>query len=256
MRTGTPYAKMAAVWDHLGQSEHSTRMVDYTLKIFRQQHFRPTTGLDLCCGTGTAIELFLKNGMIMSGLDGSPAMIAEAAAKLKGRGVRLYHKVLPGFRLLPDKDSRGNVTFDFVTSYYDSLNYLTSERDLKTTFRAVANHLNPGGYFVFDMNTPAALKHGWDYNINADVRDDIAWVWKSEYNPRTTTAIMYTTTFVKEGVGWRRFDENHSERAYSNTTLKRLLRESGFVVKGFYKCHTFEPPARDTFRICAVAKKK
>ena len=114
MTRTTPYAKMAAIWDHMGQDDHSRKMVDYTGLIFKRFGIAPTTGLDLCCGTGTAIGLLLGRGYIMSGLDGSSHMLALAAKKLKGRGVRLYHKTLPRFRLLSTVSSRKNVAFDFV----------------------------------------------------------------------------------------------------------------------------------------------
>jgi len=257
MSKSLPYAKLAAVWDLIGQDQHSIKMVEYTDMIFKRFGITPTTGLDLCCGTGTAISLLLDRGYIMSGLDGSSPMLASAAKKLKGRGVKLYHKTLPRFRLLSTVDSRQSMAYDFVTCFYDSLNYITSERDLGATFRSVGNHLNKGGWFIFDMNTPAALKNVWGSQVHAEARrDDIAWVWKNSYNPRTTSALLQTTTFVKEGAHWRRIDEDHLERGYSNTTIKRLLREAGFVIKGYYSCHTFEPPQRDSFRICAVARRK
>ena len=256
MNRSTPYTQLANVWDDMGQDEHSMKMADYTLKIMRKHKIKATFGLDLCCGTGTAIKLFLDEGFVMAGLDGSPEMLAVAARKLHRRGVRLYQKQLPKFRLLSDNDSRSNVTFDFVTSFYDSLNYLTSTRELGTCFKSVADHLHRGGWFIFDMNTPTALRTIWGGQTYAEARDDIAWVWRNDFNPRTNTALCRTTTFVKEGKLWRRFDEDHYERGYTNTVIRSLLREAGFVVKGFYRCYRFDAPTKSTYRICAVARKK
>ena len=54
---------------------------------------------------------------------------------------------------------------------------------------------------------------------------------------------------------WERFDEEHVERAYDNKTIRRLIREAGFVIKGYYRCFSFERPKKDSYRICVVAKK-
>ena len=256
MSTNKPYTQLPAVWDQMGQDRHSIKMVSYTLEIMKRHKIRATTGLDLCCGTGTAINLFLDHGFIMAGLDGSPEMIAFAAKKLRGRGVRLYQKMLPKFRLIPDDNSRGTVRFDFVTSFYDSLNYMLTPEDLGQTFKSVANHLNDGGWFIFDMNTKEALTNIWGGHVYADSRDDLAWIWKNDFDPRTARATCLTTTFVREGSSWRRFDENHTEAAYSNTRIKHLLKEAGFRVKEFYECYRFTRPNRDTLRICAVAQRK
>lgn len=40
-----------------------------------------------------------------------------------------------------------------VISVCDSMNYLTDEEDLEYLFALVNNYLDPGGLFIFDMNT-------------------------------------------------------------------------------------------------------
>ncbi len=251
-----PYQRFASVYDQMGADAHSRKMTEYCFRIFRKFDIKPVTGLDLCCGTGTAVHLFSERGILMSGLDRSPQMLAVAAKKLKGHRVTLYQKELPTFRLLDTTNSRILRRFDVVTSFYDSLNYLTSQRELKATFRSVSRHLVPGGWFIFDMNTEEALKILWDAQVFADARESLAWIWKNEYHPRTKSATCRTIFFRPAGKLWERFEEIHVEKAYENRTLQRLLREVGFTVKGFYKCHTFDKPTKNTYRICAVAQKK
>lgn len=249
-----PYSKLAIIYDQMGQDRHSRQMVLYTQELFERLDISPRTGLDLCCGTGTALQLFHDAGYRMAGLDGSSAMLACAASKLKGLGIKLYHKKLPRFRLLDESDSSKVVQFDFVTSFYDSLNYLTKVRDLEAAFRSVRRHLKPGGLFVFDMNTPRALQVIWDEQTYADSRDDIAWVWKNDYDPKRKMAACYATCFYKKRDKWHRFDEVHWERGYSNEQIKRLLHRAGFRIRGFYKCGTFRRPGPKTYRIAVVAE--
>jgi SAM-dependent methyltransferase len=256
MRTGKPYTRFAQVYDLMGADRHSAKMVEYSFKIFRRFNIKATCGLDLCCGTGTAISLFLDQRLQMSGMDQSAAMLALAARKLKGKGVKLYQKSLPRFKILRDSDSRKTRKFDLITCFYDSLNYLKNARELKTAFRSVYNHLHKGGWFIFDMNTPAALKIIWGGQVYADAKDNLAWVWKNTYHEKTRSATCHATFFVKQDKSWERFDEEHVERAYDNAILIRLLREAGFQIKGFYRCFGFVQPKRGTYRICGVAKRQ
>ena len=255
MRIGKPYTRFASVYDLMGADRHSAKMVAYSFEIFRRFKIRPVGGLDVCCGTGTAISLFSDQGLHMSGLDLSAAMLALAAKKLKGRGVKLYQKSLPKFKILESEDSSQVRKFDLITCFYDALNYLKSARELKAAFRSVYDHLCEGGWFIFDMNTPAALKILWDGQVYADARDDMAWVWKNTYHKKTQSATLQATFFVKRDKLWERFDEEHIEKAYANATVIRLLREVGFQVQGFYRCFSFEKPKKGTYRICGVAKR-
>jgi SAM-dependent methyltransferase len=253
-----PYTSFARVYDLMGADRHSAKMVEYTFKIIRKFDIRVSGGLDLCCGTGTAISLFLDQGLEMSGLDQSAPMLAVAAKKLKGRKVKLYQKSLPKFRILQTDDSRRVRKFDLITCFYDSLNYLKNSRELKGAFRSVCSHLNKDGWFIFVMNTPAALKTIWDKQVYADAKDDLAWVWKNSYHEKTMSATCRTTFFAPPKAGgklWERFDEEHTERAYDNKTVLKLLREVGFEVKGFYRCFSFERPKKGTYRICGVVRR-
>lgn len=249
------YHRFAEVYDLMGADEHSVRMVEYTFKIFEKFTIPHGYGLDLCCGTGTALELFSSAGLSMAGLDGSARMLAVAAAKVRGRKITLFHKKLPRFKLVTTGTSGLRCQFDFITSFYDSLNYLHSQASLKLAFDFVHRHLHDNGWFIFDMNTLMGLRTIWDGQVYADARKDLAWIWRNDFDPKTDSATCRTTFFVRRGKTWERFDEDHVERAFPNSIIRRLLKEAGFVVKGFYECFTFRSAGRKTTRICVVARK-
>ncbi|UCD64773.1 MAG: class I SAM-dependent methyltransferase [Candidatus Zixiibacteriota bacterium] len=251
----TPYDRFADVYDRMGADEFSIKMTEYCLKIFRRFKIRPETGLDVCCGTGSAIKCFVEKGIAMSGLDGSASMLAVAARKLKGQRVTLYQRPLPRFRLYEFASARKTRRFDLVTCFFDSLNYLKNERELKTAFKSVYHHLNRAGWFIFDMNTPAAMKILWGGQIFTKAADDLYTVWKNEYFPKTKSATCHATFFRKKGKLWERFDEVHVERAYDNRIIMKALRDSGFRIMGFYRCFSFEKPRRGTYRICGIGKR-
>lgn len=249
------YNKFAKVYDRMGADRHSERMVEYCQEIFEAYNIKPQNGLDLCCGTGTAIKLFSQLGIKMSGLDQSASMLAMAAKKLKREKSPLYQKSLPKFKLIDKNNSRKTTKFDLITSFYDSLNYLKNERDLKAAFKSVYQHLEPGGWFIFDMNTPESLKTLWDEHTYAGVKSDMGWIWLNEYDAKKKRAACHATFFKKNGKLYERFDETHYEYGYSNTVIKRFLKESGFSVKGFFECYGFDKPEKKSYRICVICQR-
>lgn len=244
----------ASVYDAMGADSFSRRMAAYCVEeLFPRFQINPVSGLDLCCGTGTAIELFADHGIPMAGLDQSSAMLAMAARKLAGRKITLYRKDLPKFRLT-GADGRSVRCFDLVTSFYDSLNYQITRRDLLAAFRSVRHHLNPDGWFIFDLNTEAAYQAIWVEGVNAGQRESFAWIWTTNYNATKKLAHCETTFFLKKGVHWRRVSETHFERAYSIAELRELLGMAGFQLKGLFRCLTLDKAKPGDFRVCIVAK--
>ena len=256
LRRYKPYTRLAEFWDKIGQDRFSARMADYTLQILKRLKFQPRSILDLCCGTGTAALMLAKKGLEVYGLDGSSEMLRLAGNKAKKEkaSVTFVHQRLPGFEIRR-KGGLGIKTFDLVTSFYDSLNYLLKEEDLKACFRAVNVHLNPGGLFVFDMNTKEALKYLWGDKIYARCRDDIAWIWQSLFYERASQADLRAVCFVRKGKHWERFEEVHTEKAYPVNTIKSQLHSAGFRVEHIYDCLKFTKPARKAYRIAVVARK-
>ncbi|MFH1686912.1 MAG: class I SAM-dependent methyltransferase [bacterium] len=253
--TSPPYSQLALIWDHMRQDSHSKHMVPYAQEVLRRLKAKPQSALDLCCGTGSAIELMIAAGIPTDGLDQSAAMLAMAARKLKGRGVTLYRKSLPDFRIPIGRDATRMRQYDLITCFFDSLNYLTKAADLQKAFRCVKRHLAPGGVFIFDMNTPHALQTIWDEQVYADARDDLGWVWKNHYDPGRRLATCEATCFYKKGTAWHRFDEVHYERGYDNEQIKRMLITAGLKIRGFWKCHTFSRPTKITYRIAVAAQR-
>jgi len=251
-----PYEKFAYVYDRMGADLHSVKMTDYTFRIIRKFDIEVTDLLDLCCGTGAALKIFHERGYNVCGLDGSAAMLAMAGKKLRGEKIPLIKQSLPRFSIPEKNKSPKTRQFDLVTCYFDSLNYLKNKIELKAVFRSVSRHLRPGGWFVFDMNTPEALKTLWGAQCYAGAEDNLAWIFQNDYNPHKPSAACHVTLFVRENGEWERWEECHTEYGYENPVIKKFLRDSGFIIKGFYTCFTFDNPGKKTTRIAVVARKK
>ena len=105
------------------------------------------TVLEIACGTGT-LSGKLAASYEVAGLDRSKPMLALARKKLPH--VRFYQQDMTDFRLAR--------RFDVIFCAFDSINHLLRFTDWERTFRRVAAHLNPGGLFLFDVNTIGKLQ--------------------------------------------------------------------------------------------------
>jgi SAM-dependent methyltransferase len=107
-----------------------------------------TSLLELGCGTGTMLEGLGRLGRL-TGIDRSPEMLAIARAKVPT--ARLLEADITEFDL--------GARFDVVICVFDTINHVTSFDGWRALFRCAHEHLEPGGIFIFDVNTPAKL-HG------------------------------------------------------------------------------------------------
>jgi SAM-dependent methyltransferase len=121
------------------------------------EHFniQGRTFADIACGTGRfALEL-AKQGYKGIGLDLSPAMIAIAHERIAKETLALTFEV---------QDMRGfqfRSPVDFITCWYDSLNYLGSLEEVKTFFESCYRALELRGCLLFDIETCVAFQYRW-----------------------------------------------------------------------------------------------
>ena len=245
----TAYEKFARVYDRMGSDKFSVRMFVYTQQILTRLKYQPKSVLDLACGTGTAAMLWAANDVVALGIDGSAQMLTMARRKAREKKVRIRftRQPLTSF-ILPHP-------VDLVTCYYDSINYLLTPKDLTACFRSAHRALNPGGYFIFDVNTVAAMKVIWGSQVYAGETPDLAWIWRNCYSPRSKTAELRATFFERKGTKWERFDELHVERGYTPTEIRQALQAAGFDLTRVYECFTFKKPERKSLRIAVIARK-
>ncbi|MFH1701303.1 MAG: class I SAM-dependent methyltransferase [Candidatus Zixiibacteriota bacterium] len=243
------YSKFAHIYDKIEWDNFSVKMFYYTKRILSRLHYRPKSILELACGTGTAAVMWAKENMQVFGIDASADMLTMAGQKEKREKVKLILSQSPMTSFsIPQQ-------VDLVTCYFDSLNYVLSLGELKKVFTCVHRALYPGGYFIFDVNTPEAMKVLWGSEIYADETNDVAWIWKNCYYPRAKQAEVKATFFVRKGNIWERFDEIHAERGYTATEVRAVSWASGFKLINLYDCLKFSKPKRNSMRIAAVVQK-
>ena len=174
--------------------------------------------LDMGCGTGTMMKL-LEDDFEIDGFDLSPDMLAMARNKVKGD---LYCLDMRSFDM--------HKSYDAIISSGDSLSYILDTEELKDIFKNVANNLNEGGIFIFDLNTFYKFQNMEEVYI--DETENVFYIWENFFDEEERLNYYDINFFVKEENGtYRRFIENHVECAHDIKTVKNYLEGCGFRVE-------------------------
>ena len=243
------YTDFAAIYDRL-----MTADVDYSAwcvyleKLFEKNGCEPSLILELGCGTGSMTAALAKRGYSMIGLDISTDMLNIAGQKARDAELDILYlnQDMADFELYG--------TVDAVVCTLDGLNYLTEDGDLERTFSLVQLYLNPGGIFVFDMNTEHKIRDIIAPQTFLYDTEDVFYTWQSELDGDLCE--YYLTFFVREGNGtYHRFDETHTQRIYTPGMVERALASSGLELTGCYEALTLEAAGADCERIFYTAVK-
>lgn len=244
-----PYGVFAAYYDKLMADVDYAGRAAYLNEIFRRHGLRPGLLLDLGCGTGSLSLEMVRQGLDVIGVDRSPQMLSEASRKAGSTNGRALF-ICQDMRAL---DLYGTV--DAAVCALDGINHITSPKDLGRVFARVSLFLNPGGLFVFDLNTPYKFRHVLGNNAFVYDTDQVYCVWQNSLNTRTGLCRFYLTFFERQGEIYRRSDEQFSERAYSTDRIRRLLSQAGLILEAVYADRAFDPPQETAERAVYVARR-
>lgn len=241
-----PFTKIGPYYDQLMSFVNYPAWVSYIEKILILNTINEREILDLACGTGICLELWLKKGYTVIGLDASPGMLEICRKRLID---------YPGFRLIAG-DMR-NFTLPnrvpIITCLYDSFNYLLTEVELFNCFKCVYDCLTDNGIFIFDMNTIHTLQDGWGNQTFTRRDDSISSVWANTFDPQTLISSLKLTLTIYENGSEKVLKEFHQERGYALIELGNLLSNAGFKFS-LYRHLTFIPAGESDLRIMGVAR--
>jgi SAM-dependent methyltransferase len=110
--------------------------------------------LELAAGTGRVALFLARAGIDVVALDSAPAMLRRLQAAVDGDGslaarVKVIEADMRGFRL----DQRFGLVFCAINSFQ----HLLTTDDQLAALRCVRAHLSPGGIFVAELRSPAAV---------------------------------------------------------------------------------------------------
>ena len=242
------YHALAASYDRLTNDVDYVSTVDFYMQILEKEGLKPRTAVDLACGTGSVALLLARKGMKVVGVDLSEDMLVVASQKAQEcpNAPMFICQSLQQLQL-----GRG---VDLAVCALDSLDYITDPADCALAIKRVYKALNPGGCFIFDVNTPEKLK-AMDGQVFLDEDQDVYCVWRGEFDHETNICSYGMDLFQRQGKVWLRSFEEHREYAYSAQQLLGYLKAAGFTHIQVYADRLFEPPRAGEQRIYFKARK-
>ena len=242
------YHALAASYDRLTNDVDYEATVEFYMQILEREGLKPRTVLDLACGTGSVTKILAEKGFSVTGVDMSEEMLTEA-----------FQKVLdipnpPRFICQKLQELYVPRGVDLAVCALDSLDYITNPDDCAEAIRRTYKALNPGGIFIFDVNTPEKLR-AMDDQIFLDEDDDVYCVWRGEFDEDTNICTYAMDLFQRSGNVWQRSYEEHCEYAYSQQQLMTFLKAAGFTRIEVYGDRKFEAPGAGEQRMYFKARK-
>ena len=242
------YHALADSYDRLTNDVDYRATVDFYFDILAREGIMPRTAVDLACGTGSVALLLAEKGLQVTAVDLSEEMLTVASQKAQ----ELEDQ--PAFVCQPLQELRLPRGVDLAVCALDSLDYITDPADCAEAILRVYKVLNPGGIFIFDVNTPEKLR-AMDGQVFLDEDEDVYCVWRGEFDEETNICSYGMDLFQRRGDVWVRSFEEHREYAYSIEQLKDYLKAAGFTHIRVYADRRFEEPAPGEQRIYFKAHK-
>lgn len=245
------YTSFARVYDTFMDNVPYEEWSEYVAGILREYGITDGLLLDLGCGTGSLTELLAGKGYDMIGVDYSEEMleIAREKKETSGRDILYLLQDMREFELYG--------TVRGIVSICDSMNYLMTEEDLLEVFRLVNNYLDPGGIFIFDLNTLYKYRELLGDATIAENREACSFIWENTWYEEEQVNEYDLTIFEREEDGrFRKYEETHFQKAYSVERIIELIKAAGMEFLAVYDAFTKDAPGPESERIYFVAREK
>lgn len=245
------YKSFAAVYDTFMDNIPYEDWCHYLCGLLEEHGVSKGLVLELGCGTGSMTELLAQEGYDMIGVDSSEEMLQLALEKrdVSGRSILYLLQDMREFELYG--------TVGAVVSTCDSMNYILEYDDFVRVLSLVNNYLDPGGVFIFDLNTEYKYREILGRSTIAEERENSSFIWENDYDEETRINEYDLTLFIQEGEKdaglHRKYKETHYQRAYSLDEVKNAIEQAGMNFIAVYDAFTKKKPGKESERIYVVA---
>ncbi len=242
------YHALASSYDRLTNDVDYEKIVDFYHAILAREGVTPRSAIDLACGTGSVALVLARRGYRVVGADMSEEMLTVAAQRAQEADLPIQ------WTLQLMQELRLPRAVDLAVCALDGLDYILEPADCKEAICRVYRALNPGGIFIFDVNTPEKLR-SMDGQVFLDEDEDVYCVWRGEFDVQSNICSYGMDLFQRDGGIWHRSFEEHREYAYSARQLTEFLKSAGFTHIRIYGDGRMEAPKQGEQRIYFSARK-
>ena len=231
----------AAVYDRLF-GDFSALLAPYLHQYF-VRHTAPggdRSLLDLCCGTGIVARYFVEQGVRVVGLDASEPMIRRAIASMRDdvEAGRAEFIVADAGELSLDRRVDACISID------NAMNHIGGVGRLVACARRVRETLNPGGWFLFDLNTAARLV-SLDGARILDTPETFQ-LWRNIVDRDAGVVHASVVGFAADGAGsYTRFSEVYRNFIFAARDVREALLADGWREVSFRNIADLESVVED-----------
>ena len=211
------------------------------------------TGKDLLeFGSGTGIHgrLLAELGYKVTGIERSEEMVKQS---MSTQGFSCQQGDICSVKL--------GRTFDAVLSLFHVVSYQTANNSVQSLFARAAEHLHPGGVFIFDVwYSPAVLSIKPKVRVKRISNNsiEITRIAEPKLKPNTNCVDINYNIFVRDLKSGEVeiIDETHPMRHFSLPELDLFAKSNGFERLRAEEFMTGNNPSEKTWGVCLVLKKK
>ena len=219
-----------------------------------------TPALEICAGSGRVALHLARQGHAVVALDTSSAMLARLEAQLDTKTRPLVRTVEADMR-----DFDLGETFDLVYVAFCSFEQMLTLDDADAALRGAAKHLAPGGVFVVELRTLAAvdwapeaappLRIEWTRPDPAtgDLITKMLAMRGSLTDQATTTSLIFDRASRAAGTVTRR-TLDVTMRVFGRFEFELLLEQAGMRIVNLYGGPDFSPFTDDSDTMIVVAE--
>ncbi|MGN0792667.1 MAG: class I SAM-dependent DNA methyltransferase [Christensenellales bacterium] len=240
------YGKFAGLYDPLMKDVDYDRWAEYIASFLPEGSLRIA---DCACGTGEITIRLAKMGYTLTGIDISEDMLRIAAEKARKSALKLPFICQNMAELQLHRPQ------DAIVCACDGVNYLDSLEQVGRFFSAAYAVLKPNGLLLFDISSRHKLENVLDCNTFAEDDGERAYIWKNCYDPESRLISMELSFYEKQGELYRRFEENHIQRAHEEKELLSAMEKAGFDAAA-YGFLTRRQAAENCQRIQFIGRKR
>ncbi|WP_408006858.1 class I SAM-dependent DNA methyltransferase [Pseudalkalibacillus sp. A8] len=246
------YQHFAGLYDRLMEDAPYDMWVSFVNNAIESYSNGPASSLlDIGCGTGEISTRLAQIGYHVTGIDLSEEMLAVARGKAEQNGLEIP------FYQQDMRDLNGFTDQDIAVIFCDSLNYLRTTEDVKTTFQAVFKSMRNDGLLLFDVHTLYKIGEVFSEHTFALNDEEISYIWECHPGEEEGSVYHDLSFFLHIGDAvYRRYDENHFQKTYSIETYTSILNEAGFEILALTADFTDRTPVETSERVFFVARKK